>query len=68
MTSADLPKIGIGLFQYIVGESLFSIKWVNLYLAQMHGSRIRVKQIIELEIIQINLCIRAVQLKFSRFA
>ena len=68
MTSADLHKIGIGLFEYIVGESLFSIKWANLYLTQMHGSRIRVKQIIELEIFQISLCIRAVQLKFFRFA
>ena len=30
MTLPDIPKIEIGLFQYIVGESLFRIKWVKV--------------------------------------
>ena len=28
----DVPKIEIGLFQYIVWKRLFSLQWVNLYI------------------------------------
>ena len=31
ISKLDVPKIEIGLFQYIEWESLFSLQWLNLY-------------------------------------